>query len=811
MTTIDLTVTGAIAKAEVSGALTAGMTGIPVHISWDEEWEKLNKTLLCQSGAGTFALLFVQGQTTLPPEVLQRTENGKNVLFLGLEGRKADGTLVIPSTMAYCGEILPGAQAQPLFSRKQENGAWAQVLEKIGDLERLRTLHRTDLVTAINEAAGLEVGSSGYYLPAVTQADDASLTLAFAPSDSEMPAVEDVTVTLPAGPQGPQGEKGNDGAKGENGADGKTPVRGEDYWTSEDQALMRTQLNAYLSEELAKRSRLQPEFANSPDECTDTSRLYILPDGYIYAYMRQSGAQQITEPIVGTDDNPYTDNARIGSDGSVATGYSGYVTTPLIDLKAYSVPFTLHFDGVPYIREAMETYTKMCTYTAAKGKIHCGNHTAATVDSFFNISDSDVTVDDNGNATIVFSQEITTNLGEEIRYLRLSGKGTAAQSNIYVTRVASATTEQWVNTGIAFVTDPEGLGTKLANLNNEGADAELLCLLPPAVKTFYESAAYPDGDYGATNVVRQALPYRADIPLPAMLKWPHEENAVRTIVCVGTDADALSSDGCRHDASGVDRLPIYNLLPGQTYYYTVSHIMADGTVTTAKSGSFLTESLPWRLLRISGTQNVRDLGGWAGAGGKKVRYGKLYRGAALDESASAHLLIDDDGRRELLDVLGVRAELDLRWNHTESALCGDISYACLSFSQYAAAITSAEQRAQFKTILEWIVARLGENAPIYMHCQGGCDRTGTMAFLLLGLLGVGESDLAKEYELSSFSPIGMWDRVRNGTVYGYKDMVAALDAYSGETLAERIADFAVNGCGISADILTALRDHMLQS
>ena len=51
---------------------------------------------------------------------------------------------------------------------------------------------------------------------------------------------------------------------------------------------------------------------------------------------------------------------------------------------------------------------------------------------------------------------------------------------------------------------------------------------------------------------------------------------------------------------------------------------------------------------------------------------------------------------------------------------------------------------------------------------GGGGRTGTPSFLLLGLLGVNESDLAKEYELSSFSDIG-FDRLRTTTkaVGGY--------------------------------------------
>ena len=97
---------------------------------------------------------------------------------------------------------------------------------------------------------------------------------------------------------------------------------------------------------------------------------------------------------------------------------------------------------------------------------------------------------------------------------------------------------------------------------------------------------------------------------------------------------------------------------------------------------------------------------------------------------------------------------------------------------------------------------------MYFHCQGGCDRTGTLSFLLLGLLGVSESDLAREYELSSFSAIGA-GRVRNSTVYGYSAKVTALKAYAGSTLTEKFVDFAETGCGVSAETISSFRGLML--
>ena len=100
-----------------------------------------------------------------------------------------------------------------------------------------------------------------------------------------------------------------------------------------------------------------------------------------------------------------------------------------------------------------------------------------------------------------------------------------------------------------------------------------------------------------------------------------------------------------------------------------------------------------------------------------------------------------------------------------------------------------------------------------MHCQGGCDRTGTLAFQLLGLLGVSESDLAKEYEISSFSDIG-FGRLRNTVkatdTYDYSGMVAAVKQYDGATITDKFYNFATTGCVISADTITSFRNLMLE-
>ena len=145
-----------------------------------------------------------------------------------------------------------------------------------------------------------------------------------------------------------------DGAPGVPGDDGYTPIKGVDYYTDADKA----EIEAYIAQELAKRGQVEPEYANSTDECTDTGKLYVLPDGYIYAYMPSTGPSYTN--LAG---NVQFDK-RLSSSGKISsTAMAGAAVTDFIPIKKGDV---LRIKGLDIKSDlSSSAYPYFCFYTGA--------------------------------------------------------------------------------------------------------------------------------------------------------------------------------------------------------------------------------------------------------------------------------------------------------------------------------------------------------------------------------------------------------------------------------------------------------------
>ena len=574
-----------------------------------------------------------------------------------------------------------------------------------------------------------------------------------------------------------------------------------------------------------------PIIVESVDEMKNTKNQYVLEStGTIWVYKEETYQKEVTvtDKIIATTDNPYIDNSRFGSsmtEDSLSSG-EGHHITPFIDLTKEEYAgktIQLHLEGGLYSSTGVyTTWIQARLYGTNKDILNARTYTCDTAvqGNYIMYDTTGISVQHNSDtsATLTITVPPLYSGSTIIGYLKFCGKGAIVDSNIYITYqdTQTVTETRWVDTKVSYGggsnVDTEALN-KISSLNNEGTDPTTIKLLVKPVLDFYNAEAYSSDDYTYSHLEKITYPCRADIPIPFNVKWNHNENAMRTTLVVDTKAiGTLNNYRMRiYDVTGFDNYPIYNLLPSTVYFYKVTHVLADGSLVEAKSGSFKTSNESIRLIYIDGTQNVRDLGGWTGLDGKKVKYGKLIRGASLSDSTYNNLIVTGKGR-VALGELKVQAELNLGAYDTETSISQTCVYKKLGYSNYATVITDSNFRAYFKEIVEWIVTQLNASKPIYFHCQGGCDRTGTLAFQLLGLLGVSESNLAKEYELSSFSDIG-FGRRRTTTkavdTYDYVGMVEAIKTYSGSTITEKFYNFAID-CGISADTITSFRNLMLE-
>lgn len=218
------------------------------------------------------------------------------------------------------------------------------------------------------------------------------------------------------------------------------------------------------------------------------------------------------------------------------------------------------------------------------------------------------------------------------------------------------------------------------------------------------------------------------------------------------------------------------------------------------------DALRWIRTRDSSAEawNVRDLGGWACDGGT-IKYGLLIRGGKL---AAAD-------RDVLVGELGIQHDLDLRGREgggsddepdmTGSPLGSDVWYT--RTQQYAwYALTPV---ATWQTYLRCVIDAVTHREPVYFHCTAGADRTGTLACVLEGLLGMSQSDIDKDYELTTFySGSGSDATARRRNESDWKGLINAINAVSGDTFRDKCVRFAVGTCGMSLADINAFRAAM---
>ena len=225
-------------------------------------------------------------------------------------------------------------------------------------------------------------------------------------------------------------------------------------------------------------------------------------------------------------------------------------------------------------------------------------------------------------------------------------------------------------------------------------------------------------------------------PNPIVLKWKKADGYTYKVY-VSSNRD-FSDKKTYKSKDNIKKLTM--LYRNKRYYWKVVGIK-DNKKIYSKTRSFRTNNIA-RVIRVSNVPNFRDLGGYSTYGGKKVRQGMVYRSSKLDK-------IEKKGKRIIHRRLKIKTDLDLR-NEGEGK-AGTHSPAGIKYihipGSYYERIFEEENGAD-RLINAVKVFADPNNYPIVFHCTYGRDRTGTLAFIINGLLGVKEKDLFRDYELT---------------------------------------------------------------
>lgn len=220
-----------------------------------------------------------------------------------------------------------------------------------------------------------------------------------------------------------------------------------------------------------------------------------------------------------------------------------------------------------------------------------------------------------------------------------------------------------------------------------------------------------------------------------------------------------------------------NMIPNHLYSYEI--VNASGNVIKGKFKAIAQHSV--REVIIADSWNYRDLGGWPSTLGGTIRYEWIYRGGSLngtwndeknpkgsnlkqaETDNKDNYTFSKIGSLQIQD-LGIKAELDLRAMpdgkndskiriHNRAIGEGKTGITDWTYMQISTSGSLSSPLSDDAIVrdVEWIIDQVLAGKPVAFHCKSGADRTGALAMIIEALLGVTESNIARDYELTTYS------------------------------------------------------------
>ena len=254
-----------------------------------------------------------------------------------------------------------------------------------------------------------------------------------------------------------------------------------------------------------------------------------------------------------------------------------------------------------------------------------------------------------------------------------------------------------------------------------------------------------------------------------------------------------------------------NLFMRTRYYWKV--VSLDGG-EESPTYTFVTGNEYPRAIYAQGASNVRDIGALERYDGTRLRQGCIYRGTCLESNIDREYQLTQRGITVLRDKIKIKTDLDIRkeayGKASKSAIGESVNYVQSTCRGYD--LFYAEENLHYcKALIEILADE--SNYPVYVHCWGGADRTGTLFFFLGMLLGVKFEYIVADYNITSltisakrFIPMTMGQCDYAGFWAG-----ADFDGDHAPIVMENAKRFLIDKCGVAEETVERLKKNLIEN
>ena len=319
--------------------------------------------------------------------------------------------------------------------------------------------------------------------------------------------------------------------------------------------------------------------------------------------------------------------------------------------------------------------------------------------------------------------------------------------------------------------------------------------------------SYPDGNKKNSNPIQVA---NQDVDaVKTTVTWNYEDHSEDTTYSVSISSKSDFSDGFDIAGTNEQSIDLYNLYLGKNYYKI--NAIVDGSIESSSGVHELTvdSTYPRNLYVGNNMTNCRDMGGRVIENGNAtIKQGLIYRTCGNGYNQDG-VKIDQEGIDIMLKQLKVKTEIVL---HNDSGFNFNLDGTKV-FNTYMDYKNGTNTKHHFsrntenvKNVFEILANE--NNYPVYYHCRIGTDRTGLIAILVNGVLGVSLNDIYQDYLFSNFGKIGSKRKIGAGDEDDITNYMNEILSMKGDTFQEKVYNVLIT-IGVPATTIAKVQNLLL--